>query len=332
MFIEKNKKIAVVLSSLVLFIGILVVVGWFLDIGWLKNLHPSFVTMKINTAISFIAGAIALLAVCFSKKHIGTTLGVFVFLVGLVTLMQYVLVIDLGIDQLIIKDLNLIQTSDPGRMSPATALNFVFLGLVFVLLGLQKYKSAVNLTLIPLLISFVSFTGYAFGAQSLYKIDVFTSIALHTSILFILLCLNIFILYPRVSFVSIFTENRLGGRFVRIFLPIIIAAPFIFGWIILLGEKFVFYDSIFSFSLFAVSIIVFMSASLLICGYKINQLDSQRYELSLRLSEKTKELRVLSENINSSEHLRNIEEIVRLQDQVVMLERQLKDLYSRTSS
>lgn len=329
MFIEKFKYASVVLPSIVLFFGVSVVCGWFLDIGWLKSIHPSFVTMKINTAIGFIFGAAALLAFYFNKKSLAGILGGMVFFLGAASLTQYIFSVDLGIDQLIIKDLDLVQTSSPGRMSPATALNFVFVGLSILLLGVGKLRTAVSLTLIPLLISFVSLAGYAFGAQSLYKIYIFTSIALHTSVLFVLLCLNIFVLQPRVAFVGILTENRLGGKFVRNFLPTIVLMPFIFGWIILFGEKLGYYDTIFSFSLFVVSTIVFMSISLFVYGNKVNLLDSQKYDLSLELSKKTKELMELSKNMDSNKHLQNTEEVIRLQDHVIMLESQLKNLYAQ---
>ncbi len=264
MIIEKNKYASLFISSTILFVGLLVVVGWFFDIGLFKSLHPNFVTMKINTAIGFIAVGLALFAFYYQKKYLTVILGVFVLVLGVATLSQYVFGANFGIDELIIRDVDLVQTSHPGRMSPATALNFSVFGLIIVLLGFGLSRLAVSLTLLPLLVAFISLSGYVFGVQSLYKIYLFTSIALHTLLVFLLIGVNIFVLEPRVFFVGIFTENRLGGIFVRSFLPIVILIPFLLGWCILTGEKLGYYDSSFSFSLLVVFTIVFTTIFLFV--------------------------------------------------------------------
>src|SRR5262245_5004852 len=45
---------SMVLSASVIALGVLVVTGWVLDIGFLKSVSPSFVTMKANTALLFV--------------------------------------------------------------------------------------------------------------------------------------------------------------------------------------------------------------------------------------------------------------------------------------
>lgn len=48
------------ISFIVLSISVLVVLGWVLNIEFLKSIHPQWVTMKFFTAIAFILSAVIL--------------------------------------------------------------------------------------------------------------------------------------------------------------------------------------------------------------------------------------------------------------------------------
>jgi hypothetical protein len=47
-------KIAKIFAGIIFLAGIIVVIGWLLDIEVLKSILPYWVTMKFTTAISFI--------------------------------------------------------------------------------------------------------------------------------------------------------------------------------------------------------------------------------------------------------------------------------------
>jgi uncharacterized membrane protein len=54
------RAIASVAGLLIASIGILVLLGWWMEIAWLKSLSPNWVSMKVNTAISFVCAGLAL--------------------------------------------------------------------------------------------------------------------------------------------------------------------------------------------------------------------------------------------------------------------------------
>jgi PAS domain S-box-containing protein len=128
-----SRSIAFCLSLAVAVLGISVLTGWAFDIGWLKSVLPGLVTMKANTALGtfFCGAALALL----SRKEIAnrsrfavTTMGWFVLAMSALTLGEYLFGWELGIDQLLFHDLpGAVGTSQPGRMSPATAFCFVLM-------------------------------------------------------------------------------------------------------------------------------------------------------------------------------------------------------------
>ena len=48
-------------STTVILLGFLVLTGWILDIDVLKRIYPAFVSMKVNTALAFLAAGLSLL-------------------------------------------------------------------------------------------------------------------------------------------------------------------------------------------------------------------------------------------------------------------------------
>ena len=95
----------------------------------------------------------------------------FVAMAGMLTLSEYVLDLDLGLDQLLFKESSgAVRTSHLGRMSPVTALNFNLVGCALLcwrptaefLPG--QYFGHRSRYFLPSLIALV---GYAYGEESL---------------------------------------------------------------------------------------------------------------------------------------------------------------------
>jgi len=112
----------------------LVLTGWALDIAILKSISPQWVSMKVNVALAFLAAGFVLF---YHLNHTGsqekgwlaTAGSVFVLLIGLITLVEYIFHWNLRIDEILIKDISLVGTNTSGRMAPLTAIAFVVLGL-----------------------------------------------------------------------------------------------------------------------------------------------------------------------------------------------------------
>jgi hypothetical protein len=71
-------------------LGALVLFGWYAHIPTLIQIHSSFVAMQYNTALGFLFCGIGLLAVNFSKFIIARITGIFLILLGGLTLVQYI--------------------------------------------------------------------------------------------------------------------------------------------------------------------------------------------------------------------------------------------------
>ena len=110
------------------------IVGWFLDIAFLKSLLPGLATMKVNTGCGFLAAGLALWLLHRSQPgsrsfRLARALSLFVAVLGGLTLAEDIFTLELGIDQLVLADTAAaVSSGNPGRMAPATAFNFLFIG------------------------------------------------------------------------------------------------------------------------------------------------------------------------------------------------------------
>lgn len=232
---NKNIRIFIIAISIILIgAGFAVLSGWILNISTLKSILPNFVSMKANTAIAFVLLGIALLFQKNKYQTISLITAFLVALIGCLTIIQYVFGTNLGIDQLLFSDMGAILTSNPGRMAIVTAINFSFLGIGFILL-VDKYKKTADiLALFVLLVSELSFIGYLFNVQQFYNIGgvQITAMALHTSILFILISLGLLASNIENGFFNFLISPSYGTRlFRRTIIPIVILTSVI-GWVI----------------------------------------------------------------------------------------------------
>ncbi|MEI9962325.1 MAG: CHASE3 domain-containing protein [Limisphaerales bacterium] len=114
--------------------GTLVLAGWMFDITVLKSVFSGWVMMKANTAMGMLLCGSALILLsreggARSIRFFGAAIAVVVIALGTLTLGEYLLGREFGIDQLLFHDAtNPMGNSEPGRMSPATAFCFVLTG------------------------------------------------------------------------------------------------------------------------------------------------------------------------------------------------------------
>ena len=130
---------------LAILLGAVVLVGWAVHSPLLIQVEPDLAPMQRNTAVSFALIGLALLGLVWRKPRFTLIGSAITGTVAAASLFEYLLHANFGIDELLGAAYVTTQTSDPGRMSPATALCFVVLAAGFVLAqtSLRKNRSAV---------------------------------------------------------------------------------------------------------------------------------------------------------------------------------------------
>src|SRR6185503_4449353 len=107
--LSSYRRASRVAGGIVLAIGLLVLLGWLLDIPALKSILPNLATMKANTAIAFVLAGISLWLVSANHENqrldlIARACATLIALIGVLTLSETIFSQDLSIDQLLFKD------------------------------------------------------------------------------------------------------------------------------------------------------------------------------------------------------------------------------------
>jgi PAS domain S-box-containing protein len=258
-------------SATAIVVGLLVLGGWISDIPSLKSVLPSLVTMKANTALAFIMAGVSLWILqreqtSQSTRRIGQACAAIVVLAGMVTLSEYLLDCDLGLDQLLLKEPSgAVGTSHPGRMAPASAVNFFLIGCALLLLETNRgIVPAQFLVFVAVESSLVALVGYVYGVKSFYSFSVYTSMALHTTLTFLVLCFGILAAHPARGLMCGITGEDVGSTMRRRLIPFAILVPLIGEWLRVKGQDAGLYETGFGTALFAV---ILMSVFVIVVGW-----------------------------------------------------------------
>ncbi|MGH9553673.1 MAG: histidine kinase dimerization/phospho-acceptor domain-containing protein, partial [Terriglobales bacterium] len=221
-------------AILLMLLGSLVLLGWLWDVGLFTSVLPGRITMKPNTAIGFLFLGAALFLLTQPTKTRSSRLwcaasAALVSLVGLLTLFEYGFHANLGIDQLLFKDV--VQLSYPGRMAHITAFNFFIAGLSVLLLVFSEKQARLSQTLAAItgLSALFAIIGYLYGVPLLYGSIEYTSMALHTGAGFLVGSLALLFCRADLGLMAVLTSSYAGGWLARRVLPVTAIVPALLG-------------------------------------------------------------------------------------------------------
>jgi len=201
-------NIARIISSIVIIIGLIVMVGWFTDDDALKRLNPDWVTMKFSTATSFFAGGIVvfLLNESRNKNSEASRIIIFAPLIIVLFFMATLLVSTIagtntGVSSLFVKEeaSAALHSVKAGMPSVGTMINFLLIiGAGFTyLLAHPKHRKYLSVSgAIILVLAIIALIGYAIDSPPLYyQVEGASgAMALHTTIAFALLGISLILL------------------------------------------------------------------------------------------------------------------------------------------
>ncbi|MCZ6855738.1 MAG: response regulator [Gammaproteobacteria bacterium] len=189
-FARLQSNVGLLLGIATMLLGLLVMYGWHSNNRTLVQLLPQFVPMQYNTALGFVLCGAGLVGLARDKRWLASTAGYLAVLVGSLTLLEYVIQADLGIDELFMSHSVTVKTSQPGRMAPNTATCFTLIGLALAVSlpgGARQRESLLRVVLASLTfgLSTVALGGYLAGLETAYGWGNLTRMALHTSLGFL---------------------------------------------------------------------------------------------------------------------------------------------------
>jgi PAS domain S-box-containing protein len=230
--------------------GALVLAGWAFDVAILRQVHPSLPAMKVNAALACIlAGA----ALTFRnrggpRRWPAGVLATGVSLIGGLTLLEAIPGLDLGIDELLFSDET--DPTAPGRMSPATAVSFVLVGLAIALMD-ARAGVAQWLALGGGLLALLGLLASLYGTRSLFDVGEYEAMALHPAATLVLCCGSILFARPERGVMEVVSSATAGGSLARRLLPAALLVPAVAGGLLQAGEAAGWFDLEHEIALFA---------------------------------------------------------------------------------
>lgn len=311
-------------SLLGIFVACLVLIGWTLNLTALRGILPSQPQMVPNTALTFMLASVALWMTWREKDFqrssvVAVVSALSVSLIGSLILGEYLTGTDVALERLLFRDrLQVNGTSFPGRPSPHTALNFLFIGSALLLICLKtvwSYRVAQLLALMAMLIALMALMGYTYQVAFLYSISSYTGMALHTALLFIVLSAGVLFTHPERGLMAFVLSDTAGGLMVRHLLPATVVIPILSGGLIIFGARAGFYDLAIGMLLCVVASVVILTALIWRNARTLHSADTKRKQaevalqaayddLERRVDQRTLELSRVNENLRSeiSEH------------------------------
>jgi len=271
-------------GSFVIGVGCLVLAGWALESSFLKSLYPDLGLVKFNTALAFVlSGASVVLlqenAANGRRKMLAKVCALIVTLVGFLTICEYISGQNLGVDQLIFRDIVTVDESAPGRMSMPTAISFLLLGFALLAIdskGLKGYRISEFLAFAVMIVSASAVVEYVYGSTALYRLDVYLPMAPNTAFVLLVLCLGVCAARPDAGMVAIFTSDGIGGTIARRILPPVMLIPFLLGWLRLAGQWARLFDLQFGVGMLVISNIIFVTILILWNARALDRADTNR--------------------------------------------------------
>ncbi len=134
-------------SGLAILVSCLVLLGWTFNLPTLRSILPGQPQMVPNTAVTFILASVSLWLFWREKRNQGFSFvawicALAVILIGLLTIGEYLIGSDLGLDGLFFRQkLSATGMSFPGRPSPHTAFNFLLIGIALLLVRTRTFRA-----------------------------------------------------------------------------------------------------------------------------------------------------------------------------------------------
>jgi PAS domain S-box-containing protein len=288
-FLFRSQLFSKLAAVFVMLVGALALAGWIFDITDLKSVYGQ-ITMKANTAVTLILAGVALF--CFTRKErpfriLGQISAGLIALVGLLTLSEHVIGWNLHIDELLFHEgPGALATASPGRMGLTSSTCFLFFGVSLLLLRRRKAVSvAQGLTLIGGLWALLALVGYTYEAEALYAIARYTGIALHTAMALFVLSLGILAACIDEGLLSIVCDTSAAGRMARRLMLVGVLAPFLLGWLRLVGQRAGFFGLGLGTSLLVTAIIIIFLLSVWAAADRLRYAEHQRLRAESNVKE-----------------------------------------------
>ncbi len=259
-----------------------VIAGWLFSITTLKSVFPGFVSMKLNTALCLLLSAAALWAYrarAFTawKDQVVRYCAIAVAVISAITLLQYLTGLNLRIDQLIVADTDLPLGRTPGRMAIATAMCLSLYAAALLIVNTPgRFGIAQAMVSVCAGLATLGIVQYLLGLTVLDGFASYFSMAIHTSVCLLLLCLGFIFARPDEGLMAGVIESGPAGLVIRQLVPAVFFLPILLGWIAWQGVRGGWYEAEFAVALFVVLTVSVLTYAVWFGGHMLRSFEEKR--------------------------------------------------------
>ncbi len=242
-WVEKTFKISKILSSVLILLSIIILLGWILDISFLKGLLLGSVTTRFNTAIIFLILGISsyllnarqnnIKSFLNTKKNTNTLIliiAIIISIYGLISVLQYLFGFSLPIDTIFPSTI-----TQPRLL---TSINIFLFGIIlFLLTKRTKIKEAQILCIITGLIAYMGLLTFFTGSGIGNTPHIYAQMAFLSAFLNILASISFISIYPKEGVMKVFHLRNTGGFMARTLIPTSIFSISIMGMLVVIVEE-----------------------------------------------------------------------------------------------
>lgn len=214
------------LIGLLGFVGFMSLLGWVTTTPLFPIVHIGYQTIKANSALLCIAVAIVIYYLPQQKlesyhKILFISALSLVAIICVLTICQYQFDINLGIDELLFKDLGKPTLGIyPGRVAPSAVVGGLLLLFCVLLFELEYYYIPQSVFLIIAIVAYSRIFADLLDLRFLNTGHFYSSIELNTATNVLLACLAILARFPTKGYCKVLTSVHSGSRTTRRIIPL----------------------------------------------------------------------------------------------------------------
>ena len=217
-------------------VGLMVCIGWYIKNATMITILPGLAPMKFNTGLCFVIIGTAYQLHYWYKKwslFLAILLHVVSLAIALITALQYFNINLIAIDEAFVQD-TITTNASPGRMSLMTTVCIILTNLTGITF-ISKLKKKYSIILVSAstisFFSFISLLAYGYGIDTEQRVWFMASMALHTSVLFLLVSAVFLAAILRKGYLHVFVTNSIAGKASRRFAWFFSASLVLLGFI-----------------------------------------------------------------------------------------------------
>ncbi|MBN9229415.1 MAG: hypothetical protein BGO90_10970 [Legionella sp. 40-6] len=166
-------------------LGSAVIWGWYQHYSVLIQIDTKFFPMQFNTAICFLLAGCSLLLINQEYFSLSRLTSSILWVMASLTLAEYLFSINIGIDQLFLKNNDFLSSDTPGRMSANTAFGFFVYSVVTLSISFNLSRRLLVIPLIGCLfiinVGILTLLDYLFHFSVMNSTGAWIHMALHTA-------------------------------------------------------------------------------------------------------------------------------------------------------